>query len=376
MSPALPTNDEDTLKKGGVRVLVAAGSSGGHIFPALSFLDALKQKGKNIETLLLLPQNCILDRAEYASENIKYISIISNKPGFNLRKVVFVFNLLKGFLQSLVVLLEFHPDIVVGFGSLASVPAIFFAWMFRMSTLIHEQNVIPGRANLLLSMFADRIAVSFSQSRNYFKINRKKIVYTGNPIRRQMAKVDGPEALNFFGLDQGKFTILVMGGSQGSRRINLEFLKAASVGPRFQVIHLAGNADFDLLKAKYAALNLKVKLFKFLKEMHYAYSACDLVISRAGAATISEITYFQVPAILIPYPYAYAHQSANAGVLKDAGCAVVIKDEELNGLGLSKDIEYLLNHPDKIKNMRLAYQDFLMPQAGHALASEALALNA
>lgn len=349
MSPALPSENKDIAWKGGVRVMVATGSSGGHIFPALSFLDALKANYPNTDTLLLLPQKCIVVRAESSSHRVKYISITSRKPGFNLNNLLFVFNLLKGSLQSLLLILEFRPDIVVGFGSLASVPVVFIAWMFRINTLIHEQNVIPGRANLFLAMFVDRIAVSFSQSRGYFKRHRKKIVYTGNPIRGQLTRIDKRRGLDFFGFDEGKFTILVMGGSQGSHRINLEFIKAISREPGLQIVHLTGSADYDFVKERYQDLNVKARLSNFLKDMHYAYSVCDLVISRAGATTISEIIFFNLPAILIPYPYAYAHQFANAKMLQEKGCALLIKDEDLGAGSLRTSIEYLLSHPDKIK---------------------------
>lgn len=375
MSPALPINDKDISKKGGVRVLVTTGASGGHVFPALSFLDALKAQYQDTDTLLVLPQSCVLAQAGISADRLKYISITSRQAGFNLKTPLFLFNLAKGALQTLLILLEFRPDIVVGFGSLASVPAIFFAWFFRIATLIHEQNVLPGRANLFLGIFADKIAISFSQSRDYFKRGRKKIVHTGNPIRRQLVRIDKDKALDYFGFDKDKFTILVMGGSQGSHRINLEFLKAMSGEQGFQIIHLSGSGDYDYLKERYRDLNFKVKLFKFLEGMQYAYSACDLAISRAGATTIAEIIFFQIPSILIPYPYAHAHQCANAKILSGKGCAILIKDEDLTAGGLKNNIEYLRGDADKIRNMRLAYRDLIMPDASAALVRQAVALH-
>jgi UDP-N-acetylglucosamine--N-acetylmuramyl-(pentapeptide) pyrophosphoryl-undecaprenol N-acetylglucosamine transferase len=359
-----------------MKILVTGGSSGGHIFPALSFLDTLKAKYPEIDTLLILPQKCIVNQAESFSHKVKYVSLSSRQSVVSLKNFLFVFNLLKGSLQSLFVLLEFRPDIVVGFGSLASVPVVFLAWMFRIDTLIHEQNVMPGRANLFLAMFVDRIAVSFSQTRDYFKRHHRKIVFTGNPIRRQLTRIDKSRAFDYFGFAHDKFTILVMGGSQGSHRINLEFLKVISPEPGFQIVHLAGSSDYDFLKQRYQDLNVKARLFKFLEDMQYAYSVCDLVISRAGATTISEIIFFNLPAVLIPYPYAYAHQLANAKILQDKGCAILIKDEELGAGLLKNSIGYLLGHPDKIKNMRLAYRDFITPDAADALVRQALALNA
>jgi UDP-N-acetylglucosamine--N-acetylmuramyl-(pentapeptide) pyrophosphoryl-undecaprenol N-acetylglucosamine transferase len=257
------------------------------------------------------------------------------------------------------------------------VPVIIFAWFLRINTLIHEQNVIPGRANMFLAMLADRIAISFPKTRDYFRRYGKKIAYTGNPIRPELTLKDKLEALNFFGFSNDKFTILVMGGSQGSHRINVEFQKAISGISRelgFQIIHLSGSRDYSFLKPRYNGLNTQVRLFDFLKPMHYAYSAADLVISRAGATTISEIIFFALPAILIPYPYARAHQFANARILEENGCAVIMAEEELSTGRLKSGIEYFMSHPDKMKNMRLAYRDFIIPDSSQELGREIIAL--
>ena len=360
-----------------MRVLAASGPSGGHIFPALSFLSELKAEHQNIETLLILPKTCVIGKEEKLPCKLKYVSISGLKFKLNSKNILAAFNFLKGSLQSLFILIDFRPDVVIGFGSLSCVPVIIFARLLRINTLIHEQNVIPGRANMFLAMFADRIAISFPKTRDYFRRHCKKIAYAGNPIRPELTRMDKPEALNFFGLSNDKFTILVMGGSQGSHRINLEFQKtilgiSGELG--FQVIHLSGSRDYSFLKPRYNGLNTQVRLFDFLKPMHYAYSAADLVISRAGATTISEIIFFGLPAILIPYPYAWAHQFANARILEENGCAVIIRDEELSTGRLKSGIEYFMSHPDKMKNMRLAYRDFIIPDSSRELAREVIAL--
>jgi UDP-N-acetylglucosamine--N-acetylmuramyl-(pentapeptide) pyrophosphoryl-undecaprenol N-acetylglucosamine transferase len=362
-----------------MRVLVAAGSSGGHVFPALSFLAELKTKQENLETLLILPQNCIVSRKEVFPCKVKYVSISSLKFKLDFKNILAAFNFLKGAWQSLFILIDFRPDVVVGFGSLSCVPVIIFAWLMRISTLIHEQNVMLGRANRLLAIFTDRIAISFPATRDYFQRQRKKIVYTGNPIRPELVRMERLKALEFFGFGADNFTILVMGGSQGSHRINVEFSKAAaSISKEFgiQVIHLCGESDYNFLNQGYKNLNANVRLFEFLKPMHYAYSAADLVVSRAGGLSVSEIIFFALPAIIIPYPYAYAHQFANARILAENGCAVIIREEELNAGTLKTEIQYFISQADKIKNMRLAYRNFLIPDAKGELARLVLALAA
>jgi UDP-N-acetylglucosamine--N-acetylmuramyl-(pentapeptide) pyrophosphoryl-undecaprenol N-acetylglucosamine transferase len=190
---------------------------------------------------------------------------------------------------------EFRPDIVIGFGTIDCLPLLLLAWIFRVKTLIHEQNVLPGRANRLLARFSDRIAISFEETREHLAAYEKKIVLTGNPIRKELEKIDRLKALGFFGFKEDKFTILVMGGSLGSQRINAAFLKAASLltdTSGLQVIHITGIKDCELIKARYKDLNIESRVFGFLNSMQYAYSACDLVISRAGATSVTEIMFF------------------------------------------------------------------------------------
>lgn len=359
-----------------MKVLIVAGASGGHIFPALSFLDTLKDKYKDIDTLLILPAHqrfCIIPDGY----QVRYISIGPVKLSQGLKNSLAILRFFQGSLESLFILLEFRPDIVVGFGSLVSIPTVLLAWIFRIKTLIHEQNVIPGQANRLLAKFVDRVAVSFAKTKAHLSSCSRKVVLTGNPIRRELIRVAKDEALGFFGLSPDKFTILVMGGSIGSHRINTGFLNAIlmlSKESGLQVIHLAGVKDYDLLRKGYQGLNINIKLFSFLRQMQYAYSACDLVVSRAGATTISEIISFRLPAIIVPYPFAYEHQLGNAKVLESKGCAIIIKDDKLDAHTLSLTIEDLMHNPDKVRKMRLHYESMLQPEAKDLLVNAAISL--
>jgi len=362
-----------------VRILVITGASGGHIFPALGFLDTLKGKHKNIDTLLILPKKNIINQiSDLGYYKINYISVSPIKLNLDFSNFTAVFNFLKGSLESIVILLKFKPDIVVGFGSMASIPMLIFAWTFRIKTLIHEQNVIPGRANRFLAGFSDKIAVSFAETRDYFKKYKRKVVFTGNPIRKGLVRIDKDKALNFFGLSQDKFTILIMGGSQGSRKINQEFLRVISTlsdKSRLQVIHLAGQRDYDLLQSAYKDLDMHSRLFRFLEPMEYAYSAADLVISRAGATTIAEMIFYGLAAIIIPYPFAYKHQMANARVLEKIGAAIIIKDNELDSSILMQIIDGLINNPLRLKDMRSGYDNLLRMDANALFTDNVLSLS-
>lgn len=370
------TDDKKALK-----VLVIAGPSGGHIFPAIGFLDTLKDRyiNNNVETLLVLPESNITGWAGSINYKVNYISISSLKLNLELKNLIAIWKFLKGSLESIFILVRFQPDIVVGFGSLTCIPMIMFAWLFRIKTLIHEQNVIPGRANRLLARFADRVAISFIETHDYFKDCQKKIALTGNPVRKELTRVDKNKALDFFEFNSDKFTLLVMGGSCGSHRINVAFLEAISTLSNkhsLQVIHLAGAGDYDLLKYSYRGLNVNLRLFAFLRFMQYAYSASDLVISRAGATTVAEIIFFALPAIIVPYPHAYRHQLSNAKVLARTGSGLVIQDDELDTDRLRQVIESLLGNPDRLKYMRSCYHNLLRANANDLFVDEIMSLIA
>ena len=359
-----------------MKILVVTGASGGHIFPALSLIEALAERDRGIEMLLVLPKRSLRAEALPARFKVKHISISNLKMGFSFKNLIAVFDFLKGSLESLFLMIEFRPDVVVGFGSLNSIPLVILAWLFRTKTLIHEQNVIPGRANKLLSKFADKIAISFAETKDYLKVSPERIVFTGNPIRKDLKRISRQEALKFFGFHEDKFTILVVGGSQGSHRINVNFQEAVSLlaaSSGFQVIHLSGAKDFDPLLEKYEDSDINFRLYPFLKEMQYAYSASDLAITRAGATTISELLFFRSPAIIIPYPYAYAHQLSNARVLERMKTAIVIKDEELEAEDLKETLEDLMSNPDKIRQMRQNFSRDISLDADLLLAKEVLA---
>ncbi|MFA5145509.1 MAG: UDP-N-acetylglucosamine--N-acetylmuramyl-(pentapeptide) pyrophosphoryl-undecaprenol N-acetylglucosamine transferase [Candidatus Omnitrophota bacterium] len=361
-----------------MRVLAVTGSSGGHIFPALSFLDTLKDRHKGIDALLVMPRSAARFHVLAGKCRVEYISISPLGSGFNFKNLNAVLNLLKGSLESLFIMFEFRPDVVVGFGTIDCVPLLLLAWIFRVKTLIHEQNVSFGRANKLLAHFADKTAISFEETRQYLKCRKKNIVLTGNPIRKELKVMDKREALSFFGLKESRLTVLVMGGSQASHRINQGFLEAVSALPdisKLQIIHICGIKDYKFVRDKYRALDADSRVFDFLDAMQYAYNACDLIVSRAGATSITEMMYFGLPAILIPYPYAYEHQLNNARVLESKGRAFIIKDEDLDKGALTQRMGAFINNPGELKGMRSNYAPLPENSAGDLLVKEVMSLS-
>lgn len=351
-----------------MKVLVVAGPSAGHSYPAVAFIERLKERCDYAAVQLVLPYSAVRKISFYPPCPVQYVNVSTPAP--NIKKIAEFIN---GWVKSFFILVRFQPDIVVGFGSIVSVPFVIFAWLLRMKTLIHEQNVLPGRANKLLAVFADKIAVSFDQTKQYFRNYLPKLTVTGNPLRKKIIRLDRAAALNYLGLASDKRTILVMGGSQASSKINREFIQAVSLlkDSNIQVIHLSGSKDFGVLKQGYEKLNIKFCLFAFFDFMEYAYSAADLVVSRAGATSIAEIIFYQLPAILIPYPYAYQHQLINAKVLEEKGCGVIIEEENLGAAGALKEkLQWFLDNQSKLAEMRAAYQKFPKTDAGELLVNQ------
>ncbi len=362
-----------------MKILVVSGASGGHIFPALSFLEALEERYKEAQAFLVLPERskkvfAIADK----DIRIRYISTCPLRLKFSRANFQCLIRFLKGSLESLFILIKFGPDIVVGFGGAESIPLVLFAWLFRIKTLIHEQNVIPGKANKLLAKFVDKAAVSFEEAKGRLGISSDRAVWTGNPLRKELRIVKSrQQGLDFFGFKEGKFNVLVTGGSQGSSKINACFLEAVSILPDksgVQIIHISGMQDYALLADSYKDMGVKIKLFSFLKEMQYAYSICDLIISRAGAATIAELLYFKIPSILIPYPFSYQHQMANALFLEKTGSAVIINDNALTAQVLKDRLSEFILNPDKLKLMRLGFERTFKINAQDALVDAAISI--
>ncbi len=307
------------------KILVVAGESGGHIFPALGFCQQLEQ---NYEITFVSTE--IKGSGCLVPQDFNPIILRVNKSFIGMLKLIF---------STFSVIFKKQPDVVFGFGGYISVPFIILGRLTGVNTLIHEQNVVPGRANKFLSLFASKIVTSFQETSRYFK-NSKKVFCAGYPLRRGLERIDKASALRFFGLKDGFFTVLVMGGSQGAHRINEKFTEALRSNvnlKRLQILHLCGRADCENVRKAYKAMGVESKVFDFLKDMNYAYSAADLVVSRSGAGSLFEIASFGLPSILIPYPFAGAHQVENAKVLAKRGASIMLEDskmspEMINGL--------------------------------------------
>ena len=353
-----------------MKFVIATGGTGGHLFPALRVARELKRAGNDILFLGSFARGKEqIQKSGFIFEEIgaKGFVAVSFKG-----KIISVIAMIKAMFKSIRSLKKFKPDVVLGFGGYGAFPVVLSAVFLRYPTLIHEQNAVPGRANAILAKFVRKIAISFQKSSRYF--NPKKTVLTGCPCHLPRHDADRAEILNEFQLKEGKITILVFGGSQGSQRINEAFIETARILKEkldFQVIHISGGQDYQKLQDQYNQLGIPFALFEFLDKMEDAYHISDLVVSRAGAVTVSEIAAFQLPAIFIPYPYAYGHQKENASVLCDGNSAQFIEDKDLSVLRLGETILTVLDHRDTNRNLK----NICFPDAVQRLVQEALCLT-
>jgi len=365
-----------------VKILIAAGGSGGHIFPAVALANALKSKGAC--GIRFVGSNKALDRRIFEKEGFQYSLLSANKLPHKVSFILAVFfiKLFFDLIKSFFIVGFYRPDKVVGFGGYVSVPIIFAAYILRVPTVVHEQNVVPGRANRFLFKLADKIAVTFNETKRFTEGRQaRKAVVTGNPIRREAFRDDRRFGITRFGLDHSKFTVLVIGGSQGAHFLNRAFVKSLSLFDNkarssMQIIHLTGVRDYEYVVNSYQRLGfVEHRVHSFIDRMEEAYSASDLVVTRAGASAIFEVAFFARPMILVPYPFAMSHQAENARVFSARGAAIEIDEKSLTPELFKETISGLLGNAKRLKKLSEEAKRLSVPEASDNLADEVLKIE-
>jgi len=309
-----------------MKIFLASGASGGHLFPAIDTALELRRRGHEVVLLGSLTKQI----RQLQDRGLNYIDIPT--AGFSKGHYLKALTLMvKAYRLSRDVLAEKKPDVVIGFGGHGSFAPVMAAARRGLPTVIHEQNVVPGKANRWLSGPVRRIAISFKGSENFF--DKRKTVLTGCPTHLRNTHRNRNELCAKWGFSPDKRTILVFGGSHGAGSINsvfMEMLGKLEPLDHYQVIHVSGKLDFHRVKAFYDRFGGSAAVFDFLDKMDEAYCLSDLVICRAGALTITELALFNKKAVLIPYPFAGAHQRENAREVESPGRIEVVTEPELN----------------------------------------------
>lgn len=354
-----------------MKILIATGGTGGHIIPSLVTARELKSRGHTIVFAGVFQKSQAGSKLK--AEGFDYYEI--SAKGFSTRSPAVFFAFLtasiRSFIESMNILKQVRPDVVAGFGGYGSFWVVFAAVLQGFPAMIQEQNVKPGKANKLLSFFTKRIAVGFDAARG--SLPSGKMVVTGCPLRPIKTQFDRSAILAQFGLPERVPVILALGGSQGSRRINEEMLKAALVlkgQVNFSIIHICGEQDVDKCKAAYGSAGIPHCVLGFTDEIDKAYAVADLAVSRSGAMTVTELAAFALPTIFIPYPYAGGHQRDNAAVLAQTTMSVIIDEKDLTAGSLTDALLKMLGHKRPKDEIVKAYQGIYRPNAAALLADE------
>jgi UDP-N-acetylglucosamine--N-acetylmuramyl-(pentapeptide) pyrophosphoryl-undecaprenol N-acetylglucosamine transferase len=335
-----------------MNVVIACGGTGGHLFPGLAVAEVLKSRGH--EVLLLISEKqidatAVRDQKEFRIEKVPAVGLPTL---FSAQTFSFAAKFLNGLAACRRIYRSFGPNAVLGMGGFTSTGPILAGRMAGLPTFVHESNAIPGKANRLNAWLSKKVLLGFEECARCFPDAAVEV--TGTPIRNSLQKrVERSQALASLRLKPGLQTVLVMGGSQGAHGINQAVLAAL---PRFaakpvQFVHLTGSEDENYVYERYQQNGIPAFVSAFYHRMEEAYTVADLAIARSGAASLTEISYFGLPTILIPYPFAADnHQLLNAEMFARHGTAEVLEESRVNGDTLGSLIDQFLNNGARLRS--------------------------
>lgn len=357
-----------------LKILIAAGGTGGHVFPALAIADEIKKLRSNAEFLFVGTKGKIESRVvPQRGYALTYIWISGLHRSVRLDNLLFPIKVIVSLVQSFFLIKRFQPGIVVGTGGYVCGPVLFVASMLGLPTVIHESNSFPGITTRMLSTRVTRLYTAFSATAHWLK-QKDNIELAGTPTRDVLGTVSREDGIRFFNLDPLKKTLFVFGGSLGAASINdaVRSFVHDFIDSHIQLIWQTGKSDEQLAKEMAAMNNCRV--YTFIDRMEYAYAAADMVVCRAGATTLAELTRLGKASVLIPYPHAAAdHQTHNAMTLADAGAAVMIADRDVK-MHLKDVIHSIMNDDKKRILMNEASRAIGKPNAGREIAQRILEL--
>ncbi|MFT4601831.1 MAG: UDP-N-acetylglucosamine--N-acetylmuramyl-(pentapeptide) pyrophosphoryl-undecaprenol N-acetylglucosamine transferase [Arenicella sp.] len=330
------------------KVIISGGGTGGHIFPAIAIANKIKEKYPDCEILFVGAEGKMeMEKVPKAGYKIVGLPIRGLQRKLTLKNFAVPFKLIQSLMRSKKIVKSFKPDIAIGVGGYASAAVVRVAAKKKVPTLVQEQNSYPGITNKILGKKAKTICVAYDNLERFF--DKNKIVKTGNPVRSEVVQIEGKrtEAFQYFGLKEDKKTVLIIGGSLGARTLNesLKLHVKELIEKDIQVIWQCGKGYLQNLKPFVEELNSpNVYLSDFVYKMDLAYAAADIIVSRAGAMSVSEVCLIGKPVILVPSPnVSEDHQTKNAMALVNEDAAILVKDVESRESIVNKIIEVLEN---------------------------------
>jgi UDP-N-acetylglucosamine--N-acetylmuramyl-(pentapeptide) pyrophosphoryl-undecaprenol N-acetylglucosamine transferase len=361
-----------------MKVIIAGGGTGGHIFPGLAIAEEFKNRNERTEVIFVGTEYGIearvIPREGYTIKFLRAEGIVGVSV---LKKIRAIIKMFLSVIDSYRIIRTVRPDIVIGVGGYASGAIVFISSLMSIPTMILEQNSIPGLTNKILGKFVNAICTTYQESISFFP--KAKTFLTGNPIRIHILKGDTDSGYKLFSLDRDLFTVFIFGGSSGARSINITVIDALNylydLKDKIQFLHQTGISDYEKTRELYRKYGFKGTITPFIYQMGEAYAVADLVISRAGATTLAELTALGKPALLIPYPYAAGHhQEMNARKLLEMGAARMILNSKLKGESLAQDIKELYMHETLRAEMQRNSRALGRPDAGAKAVDIAMSL--
>ena len=356
------------------RVVISGGGTGGHIFPAVAIADEIKKRNPSVEILFVGANGKMeMEKVPAVGYKIVGLDIVGFQRKFTFSNFSLPFKIVKSLMNARSILKEFKPQVVIGVGGFASGPTLQAATYLNIPTLVQEQNSFPGKTNKILSKKVTKICTAYEGLDKFFP--KDKIIETGNPVRFEMVQIDGKrdEAFQFYNLDSSKKTILIIGGSLGARTLNESVIPFISElqNQNIQLLWQCGSYYYDLLKEQIDKIDMDgINMLKFINRMDLAYALADVVISRAGAISVSELCLIQKPTILVPSPnVAEDHQTKNAMALVSKNAALLVKDSESKSKLIPTVID-LLDNENQQEELKVAISKLGKPNATSTIVDE------
>jgi len=352
-----------------LKIVIAGGGTGGHLFPGLAIAQEFMTRNNSNRVVFVSTGNP-LERSVLSKTNFKLETITAEGikgRGF-WKQIKSALKIPRGVMESFRILKTHKPDLALGLGSYSAGPVVVSAWLRGTKIALHEQNILPGITNRILARFANRIFVSFKDTETRFGPQKTRL--TGNPVRKELLN----HQPNEHAPDSKSFCVLIIGGSQGAHSINLAVMEALNHltnKESLYFVHQTGTADEQTVTDAYRRLEIPATVQSFFRQMGPQYKQADLIICRAGATTVAEVTALGKAVIFIPFPFAADdHQTLNADTMARQGAAEIILEKDLNPRALGRKIEYYASHPEALKAMSSKAEQLGHPDAAKTIVED------
>ena len=344
--------ESDPVKS--LNVVIACGGTGGHLFPGIAVAEELRARGH--KPMLLISQKSVDQEASRKYGDLEFVAIpaVAKPSTFSLKMIPFLWKLYGTMRLCKKILRQHEADVVIGMGGFTSLAPVYAGSKSGLKTFVHDSNALPGRANMLTARFCTKVFVGMKEAIAHF--SGREVIVTGTPVRKEMLTFpDRAMAAEKFGLDPARPIVVVMGGSQGARRLNALVAEGFDHFPSgTQVLHVAGTSDEARVREA-AQGRAGYVVLGFCDDMASVYAVADLALCRSGASSLTELAHAAVPSILVPYPYAADdHQTKNARVFAAADAATLVQEVDLNGKKLANLVQQIIGNPERKEQMRQA----------------------